>query len=174
MNRNLLRHSLFELAYECDSPQKTNRNKRQQVQQQIPTTVARRSRFNCSNCFRLARAALQPHAHAPKLLRIEMHFRAVLNLSLHVLARGRIKNFRHTITNRLHPDLNAQILGNRRGRFHNHKEQRRTHVRISPHRHHVPIDLLIYKERKRRTFVSVDSFCETKKDEERKHIEDAT
>jgi hypothetical protein len=174
MNRNLLRHSLFELAYERDSPQQTNRKERQQIQQQIPTTIARRSRFNSRNRFRITLAALQSHAHAPKLLRIEMHLSAILNLSLHVLARGRIKNLRHTITNRLHAHLNAQIRRERRRRLNNHKEQRRPNVRVSPHRNHVAIDFLIYKERKRRTFVSADNFCETKKDEERKHMYDAT
>ena len=176
MNRNLLRHSLFELASECDSPQQTNRNKRQQVQQQIPTTIAGWGRFNCRNCFRIALSALQPHAHAPKLLRVEMHFRAILNLSLHVLARCRIRNFRHTITNGLHAHLNAQIRRDlpRPRNLHNHKKQRRPNIRVSPNGNDVAIGLLVYEQRKRRAFVSADSFCETKKDEERKHMCDAT
>jgi hypothetical protein len=70
------------------------------------------------------------------------------------LALSRIERFRQTAADRLHADLNAQVCGSCAAcGADDHKEQRVAHIRISPEGNDVTIDLLIYEQRKRRTFV---------------------
>src|SRR5215213_2466472 len=60
-----------------ESPQHSDRQKRKQVQQQIPATVTRWRSFDRRDCLSVPFRALQPHAHSPKLFSIEVHLCAV-------------------------------------------------------------------------------------------------
>src|SRR5688572_5341347 len=150
--------SSLYLADHRDGPQRADGQKRHQVNQQVPAAVARRSRFNVLDSFSTSVRALQSHAHAPELLRVEVNLRAVLDLALQVLTFRRVENLCQPAAQWLHADLNAQIRRRLR-RVHDHKEQRFTNVRIRPHRNDVRIDFPIDKERKRRPFVSAYSVC---------------
>src|SRR5215213_3382981 len=122
------------LSDHCHRPQHADGQKRKQVHQQIPATVTRWRGFDRRDCFRVSYRALQPHTHSPKLLRVEVHEGAILDLAGHSLALAHIKSFGQTTAGRLHAELYLQVgwklswwLG-----IDDHKEQGVANVRIGP------------------------------------------
>src|SRR5215213_2006761 len=151
--------STLNLVTHCDYPQYAHGDERQQIQQQIPAAIARWSGLDRRAGFSSSLGTIQTHAHSPEFLSIEVHFGSILNVALHVLAFAGIESLRGTATGRLHTNLNLQVRGQLRGlpATDHYKEQCRADIRISPYRNDVRTNVLIYKQRKRRTLVSTCS-----------------
>src|SRR5262245_58179230 len=73
--------SPFCLPDHCHRPQDTDRQKREQVYQQIPASVTWWRGFDCRGCFRRSLRALQTDAHAPELFGVEVYEGTILDLA---------------------------------------------------------------------------------------------
>ena len=136
-------------------PQKTDTDKRKQVQQQVPSPKSWWRRFDACCRFTAAPRTMQDNPRAPKFLRIEVHFCLVFHLPTQILSPRRVNHLGKPATDRLYAYFNLQIARDRgaRRRIHHDEESSSAHVRMRPERNNTRPNLLVHDDRKWRTVV---------------------
>lgn len=121
-------------ARNAEKPQECHHQKRQKIQQKIPTAKPRWSHFYLGCFLSTALRTLNHKAHVPQLLLIKISLSVVLRLPAGFHAPGIVKLLGKPSSYGLNTDLNFQIVRKRtaRRRFHEHVKRSGADVRMRP------------------------------------------
>ena len=136
-------------------PQERHNQKRQKIQQKIPTAEPGWRHLYLSCCLASALRTLNDKTHTPQLLPVETGLSVVLCLPARFHALGLIKLLGKPASSGLNANLDFQIARNRTAgrRFHEHIKSPGANIRMSPERNYTRPNFLVLDNGKRRAVV---------------------
>src|ERR1700736_2126360 len=104
---------------------------------------------------------MQNQACTPEFLPVEIHFGFVLHLAAQILAPRRVNHLCKPPADRLYPQIDLQISGNRsaRWRIDQNKKGSNPNIRMGPQRNDTRPNALIHNNRKWRTVMPMRRWC---------------
>ena len=137
------------------NPQECQEQKRQKVQQKIPSPEPGWCHLYWGCHLAAAQRTLHHQANTPQLLPVELSLSVVLQRTVRFHPRGLIKPLRQPAGDGLHPYRDLQVVrdGAARHWFHEYVECSSAHVRMSPESNYTRSNLPLLNDGKRRPIV---------------------